>query len=113
LALADTSAGKVIVDGTGRTLYLFATDKPGTSACTAACLDRWPALAGTTATVGAGLDQSKVGTISRPDGSPQVTYAGHPLYRFASDAAPGDVKGQGVGDVWFVLGADGAAIPKK
>ena len=59
---------------------------------------------------GDGVDGTLLGTTEREDGSTQVTYDGWPLYLFASDAAPGDTNGQGVGEVWFVVGPDGQAI---
>ena len=111
VAVGHTSLGSALVDSSGRTLYLFTKDTPGTSACIGGCASNWPALTTTGApAVGSGLDASKVGTITRTDGSKQVTYAGHPLYRFAADGSAGDVKGEGVGGIWFVVGSDGAAI---
>ena len=59
---------------------------------------------------GDGVDGSLLGTTERDDGTTQVTYDGQPLYVFASDAAPGDTNGQGVGEVWFVVGPDGKTI---
>jgi predicted lipoprotein with Yx(FWY)xxD motif len=78
--------------------------------CQGDCLVTWPPLARTgTPTAGTGVDAAKIGTITRSDGSSQVTYAGWPLYHFAADAAPGDVMGQGVGGVWFAVLPDGTA----
>lgn len=111
VALSKTSAGDVLVDADGRTLYLFTRDASGTSNCTDACAELWPPVQPDgDATAGEGLDESKLGTITRPGGLLQVTYAGHPLYRYAPDAKPGDVTGQGVGGVWFVVDADGEAV---
>jgi predicted lipoprotein with Yx(FWY)xxD motif len=59
---------------------------------------------------GDGLDAAKVGTITRDDGTVQVTYNGHPLYVFAADTAPGQTNGQGSGGVWFLVDAAGEAI---
>uniref|UniRef100_I2PZB4 Lipoprotein with Yx(FWY)xxD motif n=1 Tax=Desulfovibrio sp. U5L TaxID=596152 RepID=I2PZB4_9BACT len=103
--------GKYLTDGKGMTLYTFAKDTPGKSACTGACLQKWPALAPSTAKPQAGLDAKEFGTLKRDDGTEQVTYAGYPLYYFANDKAPGDTTGQGVNDVWHVV--DPAKFPPK
>jgi predicted lipoprotein with Yx(FWY)xxD motif len=111
VTVADTDFGEILVDAEGRTLYLFTPDEQGPSTCTADCLANWPALAGP-ATAGEGVDESLLGTATRPDdGSEQATYNGWPLYYFAADPAPGDINGQGVGDVWFVIDAAGEAVP--
>lgn len=110
LALADSSVGTVLVDSQGMSLYLFSPDNQGESTCYDACADNWPALVvDGDITVGEGLDASLVGTVTRTDGSTQVTYGGWPLYYFARDSKPGDTNGQGVSDVWFLLNADGSA----
>jgi hypothetical protein len=74
------------------------------------CATNWPALEATgSPTAGAGIDSSLLGTITRSDdGSTQVTYKKQPLYYFAGDSKAGDVNGQNVGGIWFVVGADGA-----
>jgi predicted lipoprotein with Yx(FWY)xxD motif len=64
-------------------------------------------------TAGEGLQSSLLGTTTRTDGTTQVTYKGMPLYHFAGDTKPGDVNGQGVGDVWFVLSANGELVKDK
>jgi len=110
LALADSSLGRVLVDSQGMSLYLFAPDDQGDSTCYDACADNWPPLAAEgDVTVGEGLDDGLVGTVTRTDSTTQVTYGGWPLYYFARDSAPGDINGQGVNDVWFLLSADGSA----
>ena len=107
---AEGDLGTFLVDGEGMTLYVFMPDAQGPSTCEDDCLAAWPALAGP-ATAGEGADESMLGTAARPDdGSEQVTYNGWPLYYFAQDAAPGDVNGQGVGDVWYVVDPTGNAI---
>lgn len=110
--LGDTSLGKVVVDGAGLTLYVFTADSGTTSACNDACATSWPpVLAGTSApTLGAGLDTEDFGTITRADGTSQLTFYGRPLYLFAGDTAPGDVKGQGLKDKWFVVDATGKQV---
>jgi len=81
----------------GMTVYNFTKDvkDSGTSACTGGCLETWPALtvaAGETPAAGSGV-AGKLGTITRDDGSLQVTYNGLPLYFFKNDQAPGDANG--------------------
>jgi predicted lipoprotein with Yx(FWY)xxD motif len=112
VAVASTGLGDVLVDAEGYTLYIFTNDQPNTSNCTGGCLDNWPAAEVASGfTVGEGLDQSAFGTISRSDtGATQLTVNGLPLYRFAADQAPGDTNGQGVGGVWYAVGADGNPI---
>jgi predicted lipoprotein with Yx(FWY)xxD motif len=102
------------VDAKGMTLYVFDKDTGTTSACTAGCAKAWPPAAATgSPTAGTGVDQSKVGTTKRDDGTTQITYAGHPLYTFAGDAKAGDASGQGTGGIWWVVGPDGTKIEKK
>jgi predicted lipoprotein with Yx(FWY)xxD motif len=110
--LASTKFGQVLADGQGKILYVFTKDKANTSNCTGQCITNWPALKATgTPTAGAGVDASKLGTIQRSDdGSTQVTYSGQPLYYFAGDQSAGQVNGQNVGGIWFVVGVDGKPI---
>ncbi len=94
-------------------LYLFTNDTQdsGTSTCTGECLAEWPAL--TTEAdpaAGDGADATLLGTITRDDGSTQVTYNGWPLYYFADDTAAGDTNGQGLEGVWFLVSPAGEAI---
>ena len=109
VATADTDLGTILVDGEGRTLYLFMPDAQGASMCLDSCATTWPPLAGP-ATAGDGVDEALLSTADRPDGSAQVTYNSWPLYHFASDAAAGDTNGQGVGNIWYVVDASGNAI---
>jgi predicted lipoprotein with Yx(FWY)xxD motif len=108
--LAGTDLGDVLVDESGRTLYLFESDKGRNSTCYDDCAATWPPLLATDPTAGEGVDDGLLGTTERDDGEVQVTYDGHPLYLYAADTAPGDTTGQGVGDVWFVVDASGAAV---
>ncbi|WP_239062933.1 hypothetical protein [Streptomyces sp. SID13031] len=114
LATAEVgNFGKVVVDGTGRTLYVFDKDTadPSKSNCDGDCAAKWPpVLAGSGTPQVDGVDASLVGTVARTDGSKQVTLAGLPLYQFAQDTKAGDAKGQAVGGIWWVVGADGKKI---
>lgn len=105
--------GDIVVDGAGMTLYVFDKDtaSPSKSNCDGECEAKWPVLkAGSAAPKLEGIDANLVGTVTRTDGSKQVTLAGLPLYYFANDAKPGDTNGQAVGGVWWVVGADGKKI---
>jgi predicted lipoprotein with Yx(FWY)xxD motif len=113
LALADNALGKIIVDGAGKTLYLFLNDEGGTPSCYDQCASNWPPLTAAdvaSVTVGTGLDASKVSLVDRTDGTRQVKYGEYPLYYFKNDAAAGDANGQGLNSKWYVVGADGEAI---
>jgi predicted lipoprotein with Yx(FWY)xxD motif len=115
IGTTHTSLGTVLVAGPKRlTVYMFEADKGGTSACSGACAQLWPPVitSGEPATEG-GAIASKLSTITRSDGSKQVTYDGHPLYYFVKDSATGETHGQGVdgfGGHWYVLAPDGNAI---
>lgn len=111
VVLADNELGRILVDADGRTLYGFTADVDGASTCYDDCAVNWPPLLGdASATVGDGLDASKLTTTERTDGTTQLVYGDWPLYYWVADAAPGDTTGQGVGGVWFVIGADGSLI---
>jgi predicted lipoprotein with Yx(FWY)xxD motif len=111
---ARTSLGRVLVDGRGRTLYLFAIDKRGKSICAGRCAVFWPPLLTRTKTVAAaGVKPSLLGTTMRAGGKLQVTYNGHPLYLFKEDAKAGDTKGEGVngfGGLWWAVSPAGTAV---
>ena len=105
--------GQALVDGEGRSLYLFTNDtqNSGASSCTGNCLVNWPPLfTDGDPVAGEGVDASMLGTISLPDGTTQVTYNGWPLYYYKEDTAPGDANGQGVGDVWYLVSPTGEMI---
>jgi predicted lipoprotein with Yx(FWY)xxD motif len=107
----ETDLGTILTGAGGLTLYVFGADENGESTCYDDCAATWPALTVDGEPVAAeGLDPSKLGTSERTDGTIQVTYAGSPLYYFASDAAPGDTNGQGIGDIWFVVSPEGEPI---
>jgi predicted lipoprotein with Yx(FWY)xxD motif len=113
----STDFGTILVDGEGMSLYVFMADTQdgGTSACTdAECTADWPPLVSDGDPVaGEGVDQALLGTITRDDGTTQVTYNGWPLYTFSEDTAPGDTNGQGLeefGGLWFLVSPAGEAI---
>jgi predicted lipoprotein with Yx(FWY)xxD motif len=113
--VATTTLGKALTDSRGFTLYKFDPDDktPGISTCYEVrnCATNWPPLLTLgTATAGPGADDGKLGTTTRKDGAIQVTYNKIPLYFYAKDKAPGDVHGQGVGTVWWLVDADGKPI---
>jgi predicted lipoprotein with Yx(FWY)xxD motif len=112
LKTADTGLGKVVVAADGRTVYVFDKDTAGsgTSACTAACLAKWPPVVATSGKPTVSGVTGQLGTITRDDGTKQVTLAGMPLYLFAGDSHAGDVTGQAVGGIWWVVSPSGTKI---
>jgi predicted lipoprotein with Yx(FWY)xxD motif len=107
----DSSLGSFLVDSKGMTLYIFAKDTPNTSNCSGACTDNWPPLLTNGAPVaGAGVTAGLLGTLTRADGSIQVTYNSLPLYYFAGDKAAGDTNGQGVKNLWSVINPAGISV---
>jgi predicted lipoprotein with Yx(FWY)xxD motif len=112
--VANSRLGRILVDSTGHTLYLFKADSGGSSACTGACATAWPPLrTGATPALAGGANAALLGTIARSDGARQVTFNGHPLYLFINDRKPGDVNGQGVtafGAAWFAVSPAGNQI---
>ncbi|MFN8502255.1 LPXTG cell wall anchor domain-containing protein [Kouleothrix sp.] len=100
--------GLILVDGQGRTLYLFTRDSENKTVCYDGCANVWPPLLAGKVEVGLNGIGGKVGFTTRNDGNRQVTYDGKPLYYYTPDTAPGDTKGQGVGNVWFVIAPDAA-----
>ena len=112
LKAAGTDLGKVVVDSGGRTVYVFDKDTPGsgTSACTAACLTKWPPVPAPSGKLTADGVTGKIDTITRDDGTKQVTLGGMPLYLYSGDSQAGDVTGQAVGGIWWAVSPDGAKI---
>lgn len=112
----NSNLGRLLVDSEGDTVYLFQKDTGTESTCTGSCATNWPPVRATgKPTVAGGLSASKVGTTRRADGQLQVTYAGHPLYRYQGDSKPGDANGQGInafGANWYVVSPSGAAVTK-
>ena len=111
----DARVGSHLVDGSGRSLYYFGKDLPASgsnaaiSNCTGGCLASWPIFHAPSA-VFQGIDAADVGEIAASDGSRQTTYRGWPLYYFVGDAKAGDLNGEGVDEVWFVLRDQAYAI---
>lgn len=113
VAVATSDLGDILVDPEGNTLYMFVPDEEagGEPTCYDDCAQAWPALeASGELTAGEGVDQDLLGTVERTDGGEQVTYNDLPLYHFSGNEAAGDTNGQGINDVWWVLGPDGEPI---
>jgi predicted lipoprotein with Yx(FWY)xxD motif len=112
----STSLGKILVDGTGRTVYVFANDKANSSTCDGACAADWPPVPAPSSlpTSLAGVTGA-LGEATRSDGSRQLTVAGHPLYRFSGDSSAGQTHGQGLtlnGGLWTVVSPAGTPETK-
>lgn len=103
--VAETELGPTLVDADGMTLYGFTPDTPTASSCTGGCAENWPPVPGD-AELSPDLDAASFTTITRDDGTTQLVFGDWPLYRFVGDSRPGDIAGQGVNDVWFVIGPD-------
>ena len=105
----NATIGAFLAGEDGKTLYVLTKDTAGVSTCTANCATAWPPFvldAGETVNGGSDVTGT-FGTITRDDGTTQVTYKDAPLYYFAGDAAAGEVNGQGLNGVWFVASPDG------
>ncbi len=108
----DATLGAYVAGKDGKALYIFAPDTGAASNCNDDCAVNWPPLTAAAASdvaAGAGVIGA-VGTITRADGSLQITLGGKPLYYFKNDQAAGDVKGQGLNDVWYLAGPDGNGV---
>ena len=114
VSAASTSLGMILVDGSGRTLYLFEKDQPNQSACAGACAAAWPVdQTSGTPKAGSGVKASMLGTIKRGDNTTQVTYNQHPLYYFQGDSGARQQNGHGVdafGAKWFAVTPAGGAV---
>jgi predicted lipoprotein with Yx(FWY)xxD motif len=105
--------GQVLVDSEGHTLYAFSGDSGETPTCEAACAKAWPPLVDENGEPepSNGTSAARLGTVPRPDGTSQVTYAGHPLYAFGGDKQPGEANGNGsaaFGGTWTALKGSGS-----
>ncbi|MGE7761441.1 hypothetical protein [Peribacillus sp. NPDC097895] len=102
--LESEKIGEYLADSKGRTLYFFKNDKSGKSNCADECLEKWPPFMDRDFAVPEGFEEKDFGTIKREDTrEEQVTYKGFPLYYFANDKATGDVNGEGVKNVWYIV----------
>jgi predicted lipoprotein with Yx(FWY)xxD motif len=114
ITTASASGSQILTDGAGRAVYLWVKDSGGQSACDGACAGAWPPVTSSgTVTASGGAQSSDLGSITRSDGTKQVTYNGHPLYYFVGDAAPGQAKGQGsdsFGAKWWLVSPSGADV---
>ncbi|GIE81783.1 hypothetical protein Aph02nite_77330 [Actinoplanes philippinensis] len=101
--------GNVVVDGDGFTLYRFDDDnaKPPTTTCFDKCAQTWPPVLTKDTIQFSGIKKDRLGAVTRPDGTHQVTIGGWPVYRYSLDTAPGQITGQGVGGTWFVINPEG------
>lgn len=116
LMVADSELGEIIVDSKGMSLYYFTKDEKdsGKSNCKEDCLVKWPPLL--TESDAPTADEAitaEIGTIDTEDGKKQVTVDGMPVYYWFQDKEPGDVLGQDVGQVWYVIAPDGEMITEK
>ena len=114
ITTASSSAGTFLTDGSGRAVYLWVKDTGDTSACTGACAGAWPPVTATgTVTASGSAKASDLGTITRSDGTKQVTYDGHPLYYYAGDSGSGMASGQGsdsFGAKWWLVSPSGSDV---
>jgi predicted lipoprotein with Yx(FWY)xxD motif len=114
ITTAKSSAGTVLTTSSGRAVYLWVKDTGDMSNCNGACAGAWPPVTTTaTATATGGAKASDIGTITRSDGTKQVTYDGHPLYYFAGDSGPGTASGQGsdgFGAKWWLVAPTGSDV---
>jgi predicted lipoprotein with Yx(FWY)xxD motif len=114
VVVEKTALGNILADGKDRTLYLFLKDSGTTSECSGGCAAAWPPLTvNGTPTAGSGAQASLVGTTTRSDGTSQVTYNGHPVYRYSGDQNAGDTAGEGLdafGAEWYVLSPAGDQV---
>jgi predicted lipoprotein with Yx(FWY)xxD motif len=112
--VAHSRLGRILVDGQGRTLYLFVLDHRGRSACSGSCARVWPPLiVSGVPRAGAGLDPAKLSTTRRGDHPRQLVYNGHPLYRMSADVRPGQIAGEGFSGQWYVVSPAGRSVGRR
>ena len=111
---ASSSGDTFLTDGSGRAVYLWAKDTGDASTCSGACAGAWPPVTTTGAPTASGSAKaSDLGTITRSDGTKQVTYDGHPLYYYAGDSGAGMASGQGsdnFGAKWWLVAPSGSDV---
>ena len=118
VATSSSRYGRILVDRSGRTLYLFDIEFDAVVKCYGACAASWPpflAASASASTSDPNLKRGLIGVSNRSDGPPQVTYNGHPLYYYVGDGSPGDIKCQAViefGGGWYVIDVNGDKIGK-
>jgi predicted lipoprotein with Yx(FWY)xxD motif len=114
ITTVSSSAGTFLATSSGHAVYLWSKDGNGMSACTGACTGAWPPVTTTgQVTASGGAKSSDLGTITRSDGTKQVTYDGHPLYFFSGDSGPGMASGQGndgFGAKWWLVSPSGSDV---
>jgi predicted lipoprotein with Yx(FWY)xxD motif len=114
ITTATSSAGTFLIDGSGRAVYLWVKDTGDASTCSGACAGAWPPVTATgTVTAAGSASASDLGTITRSDGTKQVTYDGHPLYYYAGDSGGGMASGQGsdsFGAKWWLVSPSGSDV---
>jgi predicted lipoprotein with Yx(FWY)xxD motif len=115
LTIQHSPEGPILATGTGRTLYDFGPDTPTHSACVnVGCLYQWPpVIVKGSVLVGPGVERALLGTVTRANGSTQLSYNGHPLYTYVLDVKPGSITGQAIdqdGGPWYVLDPAGNEI---
>ena len=115
IKLGSTRFGKIAETGSSRAIYIFTKEKGKTPRCYGECAKAWPPVMTSGAPVaGKGISRSKLGTSKRKGGKTQVTYNGHPLYRYVNDKSAHEVRCQAVdefGGIWYVI--DGSGDAKK
>ena len=115
ITTVSSSAGTFLANSSGHAVYLWTKDSSGMSACSGACAGAWPPVTTTgTVTASGGAKSSDLGTITRSDGTKQVTYDGHPLYLFSGDSGSGMASGQGndgFGAKWWLVSPSGSDVP--
>ena len=97
------AVGQYLADSNGMTLYRFTRDEKNISHCMEGCADNWPPFHIDPAAAVEGCESGDFAAITREDGREQTTYKGIPLYQFINDKYPGDIFGQGIGGVWFIV----------
>jgi predicted lipoprotein with Yx(FWY)xxD motif len=112
LKTASSGAGQIVVDAKGMSVYFLTKDvkDSGTSACTGSCIASWPPVLTDSASPAVEGLTATVGTIPTPEGKKQVTVNGLPVYHYGKDKAAGDITGQGVGNVWYLVSPAGDPV---
>jgi predicted lipoprotein with Yx(FWY)xxD motif len=115
VSVAKSSLGSILIAGPKqKTVYLFVADKGPMSTCSSACAEVWPPVTTTgNPKATGGANAADLGTITRSDGTKQVTYKGHPLYYYVGDGTSGETSGQGLnsfGAPWYVLTPSGSEV---